>query len=157
VPEETSGRDQTSTTPNDICVIIERVTEVPQSEIKGNISLDDVGIDSMMMIEVVSEIPSQFSLDLPINYLESLTNVDSLAQSLNKHLGDRPSVSSTSQFAAKSRCSSDPAASPPNSISPAPGTLGALNPLDALPKLAAWPKSIMDLSGLPGLEAICFS
>lgn len=69
---------------NDVCVIFERVAEVPRHNVKGTMTVDDLGIDSLMMMEVVGEVSSHFSIDLPIADMEILTDVDSLVNYLLK-------------------------------------------------------------------------
>ncbi|KAI9661722.1 MAG: Type I Iterative PKS [Bathelium mastoideum] len=69
---------------NEVCTVFERVAEVPLDIVKGNMAVDDLGIDSLMMMEVISELSSHFSIYLPLGDMESLTDVDSLVDYLQK-------------------------------------------------------------------------
>ncbi|KAG7284747.1 hypothetical protein NEMBOFW57_009358 [Staphylotrichum longicolle] len=62
----------------DICTILEKIAEVPRSDVRGNASFEDLGVDSLMMIEVVAEISQLYKMELPVAELEELTDFDSL-------------------------------------------------------------------------------
>ncbi|KAJ6173459.1 hypothetical protein N7485_006271 [Penicillium canescens] len=73
---------------NNVCACLERVAEIPRLDIKGNTSMDHLGIDSLMMMEVISELSSHFAIELPIEDMEHLTGLDSLVSYLlNKGCG----------------------------------------------------------------------
>ncbi|KAJ4147493.1 hypothetical protein LMH87_002006 [Akanthomyces muscarius] len=71
---------------DDLCTILEKIADVPRKEVRGTSTFDDLGVDSLMMIEVIDEISSFFKLDLPIEDLEQLTDIDSLEQYLRGRL-----------------------------------------------------------------------
>ncbi|KAL9093882.1 MAG: hypothetical protein Q9165_003805 [Trypethelium subeluteriae] len=81
---ETAAFDSHESIFNEVCGLFERVAEVPKDTVKGNMSVDDLGIDSLMMMEVISELSSHFSVHLPIEDMECLTNVDALVNYLRK-------------------------------------------------------------------------
>ena len=68
---------------DDICGLLERVAEVPRDQVQGGASFDDLGVDSLMMMELISEISSLFATELPISDLENLTDIDSLVSYLH--------------------------------------------------------------------------
>lgn len=67
----------------DICTILEKIAEVPRSDVRGNASFEDLGVDSLMMIEVVAEISQLYKMELPVAELEELTDFDSLVRYLH--------------------------------------------------------------------------
>lgn len=71
----------------ELCTILEKIADVPKKEVRGTSTFDDMGVDSLMMIEVIEEISSHFKLDLPIEDLEQLTDMDSLEAYLKGRLG----------------------------------------------------------------------
>lgn len=85
-----------------ICTVFELVAEVPHQDVRGNASVDDLGIDSLMMMEVVSELSSYFSVDLPIEDMECLTDVDSLVNYLSKRGCGQTSTASSTTYSSSS-------------------------------------------------------
>lgn len=78
------AKDVKSTIYDDICVLLETIADVPRDQVEDHASFDDLGVDSLMMIEVVSEISNLFHTDLPLEDLEKLTDIDSLVQYLHR-------------------------------------------------------------------------
>lgn len=68
----------------DVCILFERVADVPRDSIKGNMTVEDIGIDSLMMLEVISELSNHYSIHIPIPDVEGLVNVDTLVGYLQK-------------------------------------------------------------------------
>ncbi|KAI3339589.1 hypothetical protein F4824DRAFT_455895 [Ustulina deusta] len=68
---------------DDMCTILENIAELKKGDIKGNMVLEDLGVDSLMMIEVISEISSFYDVELPIEDLEQLTDFNSLVEYLH--------------------------------------------------------------------------
>lgn len=62
----------------EICTILEEIAEISQKEVRGNATFDDLGIDSLMLIEVIGEISTLYKIDLPLEDLEKLTDFNSL-------------------------------------------------------------------------------
>ena len=52
-----------------------RITEIPIEEMKDELSFDDIGIDSLMVIEVLSEIRKYFQLEIPMSDFQTLTSI----------------------------------------------------------------------------------
>ncbi|KAI0016488.1 hypothetical protein F4780DRAFT_772859 [Xylariomycetidae sp. FL0641] len=67
----------------DISSILQTIADVARDDIKGKVTLEDLGVDSLMMIEVIAEISSLYRTELPIEDLEQLTDVDSLVRYLD--------------------------------------------------------------------------
>ncbi|OAR02343.1 hypothetical protein LLEC1_04192 [Akanthomyces lecanii] len=70
----------------DLCTILEKIAEVPRKDVRSRATFDDLGVDSLMMIEVIDEISSFFKLDLPVEDLEQLEDMESLEQYLKGRL-----------------------------------------------------------------------
>lgn len=68
---------------SDLCTILEQIAEIPRHEVRGNLSFDDLGVDSLMMIEVIAEASSLYRVHLPVQDLEHLTDLDSLVRYLD--------------------------------------------------------------------------
>ena len=68
---------------DDICSLLEKLADIPKDQVAGDASFDDVGVDSLMMIEVISELSSLFRTNLPIDELEELTDINSLVDYLH--------------------------------------------------------------------------
>ncbi|KAK6071029.1 polyketide synthase (beta-ketoacyl synthase) [Seiridium cupressi] len=65
-----------------ICAVVEKVAEVPRSQIKGDISLEDAGIDSLMMMEIISELGSHFGMEFPMEDFLEMQDVNALVKYL---------------------------------------------------------------------------
>jgi acyl carrier protein len=68
-----------SQTPHDVKIelldLLFKITEIPVAEMKDELSFDDVGIDSLMVIEVLSEIRKYFHLEIPMSDFQTLTTI----------------------------------------------------------------------------------
>ena len=69
---------------HDICGLLEKLADIPQDQVSGDQSFDDVGVDSLMMIEVITELSNLFRVELPVNELEELTDINSLVDYLHR-------------------------------------------------------------------------
>lgn len=52
-----------------------KITEIPIEEMKDESSFDEIGIDSLMVIEVLSEIRKYFQLEIPMSDFQTLTSI----------------------------------------------------------------------------------
>lgn len=77
------GRDVKTSIYEDICGLLERLADIPGDQVSGEATFDNLGVDSLMMIEVISELSTLFRVDLPIHELEELTDIDSLVNYLH--------------------------------------------------------------------------
>lgn len=136
---------------SEVSIVFEKVAEVPRSDVKGHMTIDDLGIDSLMMMEVIGEVSSHFSIDLPMTNMEALTDVDSLVNYLLEKgcgLEDTAPSSGTSTATQSSRSSSKAPGTPPS---------GALTPADRqstkqIEQLAKLLQEHLELSASPGSD-----
>lgn len=66
--------------------IIAEVTEV--DDIPDDTPFADLGIDSMMAIEIVAEVERTFKLQIPEDELNELTNFNAVLAKVNEKLGE---------------------------------------------------------------------
>lgn len=66
----------------DLLELLFRITEIPIEEMKDESSFDDVGIDSLMVIEVLGEIRKHFHLEIPMSDFQTLTSIKLLSDYL---------------------------------------------------------------------------
>lgn len=100
----------------DICGLVEKLADIPEDQVAGDKSFDDVGVDSLMMIEVISELSNLYKADLPIDELEQLTDIDSLVNYLHSKgcvsssyvEGDDSASSASSSLTASTAVSTPP-------------------------------------------------
>lgn len=112
-PEEPNANGKTEIY-NAICQLLKDLADVAKEDVFGKASLDDLGIDSLMMIEVITELSSLYHLDLPIEELERLTDIDSLVQYLDSKInrgfcdevGESSTDNSNSQNTSATPCTS---------------------------------------------------
>lgn len=75
-----------SKSPDDIKVelleLLFKITDIPTEEMKNESSFDDIGIDSLMVIEVLSEIRKYFHLEIPMSEFQALTSIKLLSDYL---------------------------------------------------------------------------
>ena len=75
-----------SKSPHDVKIelldLLFRITEIPVEEMKDECSFDDIGIDSLMVIEVLSEIRKYFQLEIPMSDFQTLTSIQLLFEYL---------------------------------------------------------------------------
>ena len=65
--------------------IVADVSEI--DDIPDATSFADLGIDSMMALEIVAEVERQYKISVPEEELKSLTNFESVYQLFSKHIG----------------------------------------------------------------------
>ncbi len=134
------GKDAKTSIYEDICGLLEKLADIPGDQVSGDASFDNLGVDSLMMIEVISELSLLFRVDLPIDELEELTDIDSLVNYLHgkgcvgsSFVEDSDSASSLSS----SQAISTGASSPPDSS----GGIAMTTPPEAL-SMVDYPGSI---------------
>ena len=66
----------------DVRKVLSKVAEVSESDIKDNSTLDDLGIDSLMIMEVLTEVQTFFKLEIPNEDWQTLTTPKLLANYL---------------------------------------------------------------------------
>jgi acyl transferase domain-containing protein/acyl carrier protein/SAM-dependent methyltransferase len=65
--------------------LLGRITDVPEEDFKGEATLDELGIDSLMITEIVSEISSTFGVSIPQDDLAGLSTFRALRDYLVSH------------------------------------------------------------------------
>ncbi|KAI9714707.1 MAG: Type I Iterative PKS [Chrysothrix sp. TS-e1954] len=132
----------------EVCQLFERVAEVPRANVQGHMTTDDLGIDSLMMMEVINELSSHFAIDLPTTDMVQLTTVDSLLAYLRRRGCGRQTSSKSSTASSRSttpssiESSSTPASS---RASPKPQTRAS----EGFEKLQGLLQEHLELSALP--------
>ncbi|TPX12643.1 uncharacterized protein E0L32_000820 [Thyridium curvatum] len=142
-----------------VCELVERVAEVPRDQVKGNVSLDEIGIDSLMLMEVFSEISAHFDIELPLTALENMADVDALVRYLIQQGASYGSDTGPGSSEDGDAFSSTPASSV--EISPVAASVSSATSLEAKPTttaalvngLAALLQSHLELPSPPTLEA----
>jgi len=67
--------------------LLSKVTDVPSSQFQAEITLTDLGIDSLVTTEIVSEISEVFGISIPQDHLQDLQTFGSLCAYLVPRLG----------------------------------------------------------------------
>ena len=89
--------------------LLYKTTEIPVEEMKDDLSFDDVGIDSLMVIDVLSEIRKYFHLEIPMSDFQTLTTIKLLYEYLWSKGPNRsaPHTAEVAKAGASSEDSSD--------------------------------------------------
>ena len=154
VMAETAAPDGRGSIFDDVCALFERVAEVPRGNVEGKMSVDDLGIDSLMMLEVINELSSHFAIHIPVEDMECLSDVDSLVSYLlEKGCGPKKSLSPSSGTTAtiqSSRSSIKSMSSPNSSRASTPDDSHVSHKLEQLAKLL---QEHLELTSAPSLDA----
>ncbi|XDG08964.1 hypothetical protein ABKA04_008579 [Annulohypoxylon sp. FPYF3050] len=75
---QSSRKDARAIIYEEVVNMLETVADVPRENIKEDIALEDLGVDSLMMIELIGEISSLYNVELQPDELEQLPNLESL-------------------------------------------------------------------------------
>ena len=140
--------DATQSIFKEVRVLFERVADVPQKNVQLHMTTDDLGIDSLMMMEVISELSSHFGIDLPVADVEQLTTVNDLTSYLERRgCGGQTSASSSTSSSVTSGSSSvESSSTPPSSGTSSPPQREAAEDFEQLGKLL---QEHLELSSLP--------
>lgn len=79
--------------------LLSEMIDIAPEGLIGQSSLSELGIDSLLMMEVASEIDSAFDISIPQEALQSVLNVDSILDYLYRHGGAKSFRGSTDGFA----------------------------------------------------------
>jgi len=93
-----SSSETASSIAMDVRKVLAKVAELPESDIKDNSTLDDLGIDSLMIMEVLTEVQNFFKLEIPNEDWQTLATPKLLADYLSSR-GCSGSDSSASPMA----------------------------------------------------------
>ena len=140
------GKDAKRCIYEDICDLLEKLADIPKDQVPGDASFDDIGVDSLMMIEVISELSTLFRMELPVDELEELTDFNSLVNYLHgkgcvgtSFVEDGDSASSTSSSQTPSTGTSSPSDSSGESATTSPPR--SLKLVDEADSIATKPKT----------------
>jgi malonyl CoA-acyl carrier protein transacylase/acyl carrier protein/SAM-dependent methyltransferase len=87
----------------EIKTLLNRVAEIPMDQFKDNASLIDIGVDSLMITEVMNELATHFKLDIPTDEFANLPDLKALEIYLiSRGCGGALQISSTSITRARS-------------------------------------------------------
>nr|WBO01276.1 putative type I non-reducing polyketide synthase [Cladonia uncialis] len=129
------GKDAKTSIYEDICGLLEKLADIPGDQVSGEATFDNLGVDSLMMIEVISELSTLFRVDLPIHELEELTDINSLVDYLHGkgcvgslYVEDSDNASSlSSSHAISTGASSPPDSSGASAMTTPPETLSLVD------------------------------
>ena len=76
---------QTFSVEDELRKMLSKMTDVPVDQFQGHVTLDELGIDSLMVTEIVSEIYEVFHISIPQDRLQDLRTVLSLCRYLDTH------------------------------------------------------------------------
>ncbi|EDO03306.1 hypothetical protein SS1G_05787 [Sclerotinia sclerotiorum 1980 UF-70] len=82
---------QSSRTPK-ILEVLHNVTDVPMDELTPDATLEEIGIDSLLVTEVLNEIQTAFGLEIDLNTFLFLPNVKAVCDHIDSALGVVPSA-----------------------------------------------------------------
>ena len=76
---------QTFSVGDELREMLSKMTDLPADQFQGHVTLDELGIDSLMITEIVSEIHEVFHISIPQDRLQDLQTVSSLCKYLDTH------------------------------------------------------------------------
>ncbi|KAL2821206.1 hypothetical protein BJX63DRAFT_427879 [Aspergillus granulosus] len=72
-------KQKTSGIEKELRQLLSKITDVPEQEFRGQATLEALGIDSLMVTEIVSEISTAFGINIPQEDLQDLVTFESLS------------------------------------------------------------------------------
>ncbi|KAK0658318.1 hypothetical protein QBC41DRAFT_385815 [Cercophora samala] len=128
--------------------LLTKVTDVPADQFKGEVTLADLGIDSLVTTEIVSEIDQVLGVSIPQDHLQDLQTFGSLcaylATRLGRELQDAPAISQTALPSQQSYA--NPSSLPVQQTPSAPERGRSRDSENLLPKLASLLASHLECS-----------
>ena len=76
---------QISSVEGELREMLSKMTDVPADRFQGHVTFGELGIDSLMITEIVSEIHEVFHISIPQDRLQDLQTITSLCMYLNTH------------------------------------------------------------------------
>ena len=67
--------------------MLSKMTDVPADQFQSHVAFDELGIDSLMITEIVAEIYEVFHISIPQDHLQDLQTIASLSRYLDTHKG----------------------------------------------------------------------
>lgn len=96
-PPVIQARPQLPSVEKELRQMLSKITDVPANEFQTNVALDQLGIDSLMATEMVSEIRQAFNISIPQSELAGLETFGSLCSYLDGHESRQWSVHALDQ------------------------------------------------------------
>ncbi|KAH8800671.1 hypothetical protein F5884DRAFT_837947 [Xylogone sp. PMI_703] len=72
--------------------LLSEILDIERDTFTDDTTLEDLGIDSLMMTEVLSDIRQKLNVDIPVTTFKTLTTVQSLCGYLHSRIDDAPSL-----------------------------------------------------------------
>lgn len=85
LPSLNGAEPSTCSVEEELREMLSKMTDVPADQFQGDATLDELGIDSLMVTEIVSEIHEVFKISIPQDRLQDLQTVASLCRYLDTH------------------------------------------------------------------------
>lgn len=82
VPHHRSSPDPKTVVQAEIVRILEDIAEINPATVHGDSKFESLGLDSLMIMEVIGELSSTFRIDLPLDELMELVDVEALSNYL---------------------------------------------------------------------------
>jgi acyl carrier protein len=132
----------TSTVAPDVRKVLAKVAEVPESDIKDDSTLDDLGIDSLMIMEVLTEVQNFFKIEIPGDDWQTLSTPKLLADYLTSRGCGGASAPVLSSGNSSSASSSDYSGTDSDTSVTSNSSVGSRQSLASLSKLRQAPPNI---------------
>lgn len=110
--EKPASKDAKTAIFEDVAGLLEELADIPAAKCPADASFDDLGVDSLMVIEVISELQTHFKVDMPIDELEQLTDLNSLTNYLHGKGAVGSSYDSESDYSDSNTAPSTQASTP---------------------------------------------
>ncbi|KAL9079841.1 MAG: hypothetical protein Q9157_001297 [Trypethelium eluteriae] len=85
VPSVTETAPQVVSVEDDLREMLSKLTDVPANQFQSHVSLEDLGIDSLLATEIVSEVRDLFHISIALDRLLELQTFGSLCKYLDAH------------------------------------------------------------------------
>ena len=108
--------------------VLSNVTDVPTNDLRDEMSLEDLGIDSLLVTEVLNEIQANFDLEIDLNTFLFFPNLEAICTHIDSVLG-------VAADASPAAISSAPAEAKTKGVTAAPGIPAAILQDDSRPSL----------------------
>ncbi|CAD6593414.1 MAG: hypothetical protein ASARMPRED_007502 [Alectoria sarmentosa] len=155
------GKDAKTSIYEDICGLLVKLADVPKDRLAGNASFEDLDMDSLMMIEVISELSTLFRIELPIDEMVELTDIDSLISYLHgkgcvgsSFVEDSDNESSLSSSQAPSTGASSPPDTSESSVTTTPPEALTLADYPGLIAAKPEPRTIPTIPNGTGMQPL---
>ena len=116
--------------------VLSNVTDIPIDELRHDMTLEEIGIDSLLVTEVLNEIQAAFSLEIDLNTFLFFPNVEAVCNYIDSALGvatETPTTSHSSSVEAKT-----------NGVTAVPSAQAAVHRGDSRPSLSHAQKVFTD-------------